>query len=221
MSKVLSNIYNIVVLVAFLYSLYLAIKEKSAAKQYYFFIYLMAVVIADIILPNISKLLKIHSNTSLMVFMYFAILYFSYFTYFNVKNKKIRYIIIAATIIAVIACLYFSLNNIGNQFPLGTLLSFPILYILLGLLWFYDTLQFVSEEKITRKMAFWVHAAQLIWAAFFIFRAVPMYVLNNADPSFFKLIYNIFSFVNIFTFLLYIKGLNCTKLSHNDPSTAI
>ena len=61
--KILDYTYDIVVAIAMIYSIYLWVKKGYTTKQKYFFLYLVAVFIVDVLgLVFIRKAFKIHQT---------------------------------------------------------------------------------------------------------------------------------------------------------------
>ena len=87
--KILDYIYYMIVTISLIYSLYLWVKKGYTAKQKYFFLYLVAVFIVDVLgLVFIRKAFKIHQTYLFFPFIIFSILYFRYFYIQDYKTKK-------------------------------------------------------------------------------------------------------------------------------------
>ncbi|WP_326982015.1 hypothetical protein VUJ46_17655 [Chryseobacterium sp. MYb264] len=91
-----------------------------------------------------------------------------------------------------------------NLVPMASL---PILFIFESLLWYYHKLKNINEYKITDDFLFWISSGLLIWSVFFIFRAIPMYFLQDNDPNLLSFVIDAFSVVNILTYLLFLIEL--------------
>ena len=74
--KILDYTYDIVVAIAMIYSIYLWVKKGYTAKQKYFFLYLVAVFIVDVLgLVFIRKAFKIHQAYHILHIVFQIFLY--------------------------------------------------------------------------------------------------------------------------------------------------
>ena len=81
----LSNIYNIVVIINMLYSLYLLFWKKYAERQRYFYLYISFVFFVDVFVFYIRRYFHVGQ-----IYLYFPLCIFtiSYFAYFFGKDYK-------------------------------------------------------------------------------------------------------------------------------------
>ena len=86
--KILDYTYDIVVAIAMIYSIYLWVKKGYTAKQKYFFLYLVAVLIVDVFGLLIRKTFDLPQAYLYFPFIIFSILYFRYFYVQEYKTKK-------------------------------------------------------------------------------------------------------------------------------------
>ena len=73
--KILDYTYDIVVAIAMIYSIYLWVKKGYTAKQKYFFLYLVAVLIVDVFGLLIRKTFDLPQAYLYFPFIIFSILY--------------------------------------------------------------------------------------------------------------------------------------------------
>ena len=83
--KILDYTYDIVVAIAMIYSIYLWVKKGYTAKQKYFFLYLVAVLIVDVFGLLIRKTFDLPQAYLYFPFIIFSILYLTLVRYFNQK----------------------------------------------------------------------------------------------------------------------------------------
>lgn len=202
----LNRIYEIVVLITFLYSIYLVFKKKSK-QQFYLYLYLLVVILVDIIPVNFPNLIKNIRNLLFLGYIIFSILFFGTLYQKNIPNRNfkiINLIIVFSFVILNIMNLKFENTHKINFIPI---ISLPILFIYLSMSWYLFKLRNVSEAKITYDPLFWISSGILVWSVFFIFRAIPMYFLQNNDPGLLSLVITAFSVVNISMYILFFVGL--------------
>jgi len=203
----LTKIYEIVVFITFLYSIYLFVFKKKLKEQFYLFLYLLIVILVDIIPVNIQYLKKCDRIFLFIVYILFSILYFGIIYHKSIVNKSFRILNFILLIFLIFLNIYkFQDQNIEkiNFIPI---ISLPILFIYLSISWYLFKLKNVDETKITDSFLFWISSGILIWSVFFIFRAIPMYFLQENDPRLLSFVIAAFSVVNIVTYLLFLIGL--------------
>lgn len=203
----LNIIYEIVVLVGFLYSLYLWIVKRKLKQQFYFFIYLLLVIGVDIIPVNFPSIIKFDRNILFVGYILLSILYFAI-----LYLKKVESVIFKIlNIIIAIVLIFFNIYRIDNkemkQLDFVPIISLPVLFIFLSIFWYLYKLKKVDESRIIDDFLFWISSGLLIWSVFFIFRAIPMYFLQENDPILLNFVISAFSVVNIITYLLFLLGL--------------
>lgn len=207
---ILNKIYEALVLLMFLYSVYLSVKGKTKLK-FHFFIYISAVLFVDIFLIKIRQKFLINSN---YVFFVFIIVSYIYFYFFFLKNFSDRFYKKVWTIVFFIflsLTLIFQIGNNFSQLSSITIVLLPLFYIFGSMGWFAYLLNQEVKGKIFDKMAFWISSGLLIWGVFFIFRGLPMYYFNNTDPKFLYEISNVFTIINIITYSLFFRSLFCKQ----------
>jgi hypothetical protein len=203
----LNKIYEIVVLITFLYSIYLLLFKKKSKEQFYLYLYLLIVILVDIVPVNFPNIIKINRNLLFVGYIIFSLLFFSNLYQKNISNrnfKVLNFIIIISLIILNINSFQFENKDKINFIPI---ISLPILFIYLSISWYLFKLKNVNEAKITDDFLFWISSGILIWSVFFIFRAIPMYFLQDNDPKLLSLVITVFSVVNIIMYILFLIGL--------------
>lgn len=203
----LNRTYEIVALITFIYSIYLWIFKRKAKQQLYFFLYLLLVIGVDIIPVNFPCLIKFNRNILFVGYIIFSILYFGILYHQKIKNGFFRILILLIIITLIVLNVYkFNIKNI-EQLDFISIISLPILLIFNSISWYWYKLRKADESKIIDDFLFWVSCGILIWSVFFIFRAIPMYFLQENDSQLLNFIINSFSVVNIITYLFFLIGL--------------
>lgn len=200
-------IYESVVIASFLYSIYLLIFKKFAKQQSYLYIYLFAVITVDIIPVNYSDSILINRNTLFLAYILFSLLYFGSIYHIKIKSRRFRFLNLALVISLLILNIYgYTFDNDG-RINLIAIISLPILFINEAISWYLFKLKNIDENKITDDLFFWISSGILTWSVFFIFRAIPMYFLQDNDPQLLNLVITAFSVVNTIMYILFLIGL--------------
>lgn len=208
--KFLDYIYNIVVILAMIYSLYLWVKKGYTAKQKYFFVYLVIVFIVDVIgFEYIRKAFNIHQTYLFFPFIIFSILYFRYFYVQEYKTKKDHYFLNTISAISIGMSFYFQFSIGFPQFNNNTFLMMILFFLLASLQWFLYIIRFVDEQNITVKQSFWVSFGILFWSIFALFRLYLGTWLYSYNQDIFSVINLLFNVFNIVMYIFFIKGLRC------------
>ena len=208
--KFLDYIYNIVVILAMIYSLYLWVKKGYTAKQKYFFVYLVIVFIVDVIgFEYIRKAFNIHQTYLFFPFIIFSILYFRYFYVQEYKTKKDHYFLNTISAISIGMSFYYQFSIGFPQFNNNTFLMMILFFLLASLQWFLYIIRFVDEQNITVKQSFWVSFGILFWSIFALFRLYLGTWLYSYNQDIFSVINLLFNVFNIVMYIFFIKGLRC------------
>jgi len=207
----LNRIYEIVVLISFLYSMYLWIRKRKSKQQFYFFLYLLLVIGVDIIPVNFPYLLKFDRNILFAGYIVLSILYFGILYLLKVENKIFRIFNVFVITVLVLLNIYKFNNEQVEQLNFIPIISLPVLFIFNSVFWYLYKLKKVDESRITDDFLFWISSGLLIWSVFFIFRAIPMYFLQENDPRLLNFVISAFTIVNIVTYFLFLLGLILMK----------
>jgi len=207
----LNRIYEIVVLISFLYSMYLWIRKRKSKQQFYIFLYLLLVIGVDIIPVNFPYLLKFDRNILFAGYIVLSILYFGILYLLKVENKIFRIFNIFVITVLVLLNIYKFNNEQVEQLNFIPIISLPVLFIFNSVFWYLYKLKKVDESRITDDFLFWISSGLIIWSVFFIFRAIPMYFLQKNDPRLLDFVISAFTIVNIVTYLLFLLGLILMK----------
>lgn len=200
-------IYESVVISAFLYSIYLLIFKRFAKQQSYLYIYLLVVIVVDIIPVNYSDSIPINRNTLFLAYILFSLLYFGSIYYIKIKSRRFRFLNLVLVISLLMLNIYdYTFDNNG-RINLIAIISLPILFLYESTSWYLFKLDNIDENKIMDDLFFWISSGILTWSVFFIFRAIPMYFLQDNDPQLLNLVIMAFSVVNTIMYILFLIGL--------------
>lgn len=196
-------------IVAMLYSIFLWVKKKYTAKQRYMFVYLIVVFLVDIIGLYIRKVFKIDQFYFYLPFNLFSIFYFGYFFNKEYKSKNYKNFLNILTAVALVFVLYIQIKAHSIEIDSQIFLVIVLFFLMISLQWFFYIMNYIDEQEITRKQAFWVSLALIIWSIVALFRLFLNKWLYDYDKDIFRTISYIFSIANIAMYLMFIKGLRC------------
>lgn len=207
----LNKIYEIVVLICFLYSVYLWIYKCKLKQQFYFFLYLLLIIVVDIIPVNFPTLIIINRNLLFWGYIVISLIYFEMIYYKSNSNIFFRISSICFCGILILFNVYELQISDAGKLNFLSIISLPILFIYLSITWFIFKLNNVDDKSIINHFLFWISSGLLIWSVFFIFRAIPMYFLQKHDSQLLDFLVTTFSIVNIVMYLLFLIGLIVTQ----------
>ncbi|MEC5172418.1 hypothetical protein QF024_001129 [Chryseobacterium nepalense] len=199
----ISIIYLAILLIDVVKAIVLA-GRKNLSSQGYLLIYL-----------SLSFLLELYGHYKLYLgernyaylFNYYSIFliifFFVYYSKFLLKFKKIYWSILVIMLAYILFFTKFYGENYDNK--LGIIVCFY--FIINSLIWFYNRLKNFNGKKITNDPHFWVTCGLLLWSIFFIFRSIPMFFLQDNDPTFLEVLKMTQYFVNIIMYSLFYIAL--------------
>jgi hypothetical protein len=199
--------YEGVVIATFLYSMYLLVFKRFTHQQSYLFIYLLAVIVIDIIPVNYPDSILINRNTLFLGYILFSLIYFGCIYHIKIKNRTFRFLNYVIIISILILNMYSFEFDDNEKINLIAIISLPIVFIYESIFWYLFKLKNIDEDKITDDFFFWISSGILIWSVFFVFRAIPMYFLQDNDPQLLSLVITAFSVVNTIMYILFLIGL--------------
>ena len=138
------------------------------------------------------------------IYFYSVMLCNFYLIYYFLKKTQLWiYLLIVYAVVSVFVIMKGKLyNEIDN-------ISLILLYLILAFHYFITQILTPNEIPIQKKQKFWIATGLFIWSIAYAFNAFPLYYLSNADLVFMKLVNNIFHYVTVFSYLLFLIGLNC------------
>jgi hypothetical protein len=201
-------LYNPLIILLALTSIYTAFKGK---EQSYFFAFIISVIFMEIGLeyyPFYTIKIQIHNL--------FIIFYFLFFTYFvlkfnrvNSKIKKISSLFSGLFFVYIIVDILAFNNEISNKYLISNFMLVSVVLIILELIYYISLINSTFLISLNNNFSFWIISGNIFWNSFFILRMGILYYFNLNDDYFYYLSSVIFTFVNIITYSIYLKGLTC------------
>lgn len=189
------------------------LRKNNFFSQNYFFVFLIVNFSVDFFSElNIINSKAIQYNyLNLFNVFFFIVFYFPY-----LKNKVLPILIL----VYVLLCMIFTNGYFYfDKYNLDLAILYCINNIFYSLYWINLKLSNVSEVRITNEPLFWISTSILIWSCFFLFRIIPMYLLDEEDKQFLKLLKSILLIINIIVYTLFYVGLTKYKNSEDEVST--
>ncbi|MEY8758696.1 hypothetical protein [Chryseobacterium tongliaoense] len=174
---------------------------NGRARQNYFWLYFLMVLFYEILFHYRLIDVKIYATSPIIYSLFFINVYLKEFC-----NKK-YWIRLLSNGIIIILGIYLYPNEEAYSINLGIMMAFT--FILCGLAWLFYEFQNSSQIHIITKQFFWVTISLLLWAIFFLFRLVPMYLFEKTDDEFLGNLNKIFQFATIISYIIFLKGLLC------------
>ncbi|OCA71712.1 hypothetical protein BBI00_18615 [Chryseobacterium arthrosphaerae] len=181
-----------------------SIAYKRLWKQF-FFLYFGVTVGAEILITAKADFItaRIYNYLDL-----FCIGYFGYIYYRETGNSMV--IKITASVFLLLSSLFIFISETDYSIMTGYLYCLFLIFI--SLFWLYRKISRTDEDgNILNQRFFWLSSSLLFWAVFYIFRMLPMYFFNTTDRSFLMEIAKVFTFINIITYLLFLRSLFCRQ----------
>lgn len=213
----LRYLYEITILGLLLISVTYGLRYGFKQSTYFVF-YSLFVILVESISKLLNYYFEVNNGIIYNIFSIGSGIYIFYFYYKNIVNTKVRTFAIVLGVISTIVMFKFYIDFGVRYYNIQSGTTYAIFNILVSLIWFYDLIQNPDEISATKKHAFWMSAALLLWSVFFCFRIIPMYFFQIKDPKFMSLLQYIFNSINIVTYLLFIQGVLCSRyLSKSNP----
>lgn len=200
----LIKLYYIVFFITVLKSI-IILRKNNPFSQNYFFVFLTINFLIDCLseLNIINSKAVQYNYLNLFNIYFFGIFYLPYF-----KSKVLPVLILIVALLCVIFTRHYFYFD---KYNLNLAILYCITNIFYSLYWINLKLNNVSEIKITSEPLFWISASILIWSCFFLFRIIPMYLLDEQDKQFLKLLKSLLLIINIMVYSLFYIGLTKYK----------
>lgn len=208
----LLKIYYIVFFITVVKSIMILRKNIFFSQNHYF-----VFLIVNFLIDFFSELNIINSKAiqynylNLFNVFFFIIFYFPY-----LKNKVLPILILVSTLLCVIFTNHYFYFD---KYNLNLAILYCITNIFYSLYWINLKLNNISEVRITNEPLFWISTSILVWSCFFLFRIIPMYLLDEEDKQFLKLLKSILLIINIMVYILFYVGLTKYKNSKDEIFT--
>lgn len=202
---IIGIIYKILLLLPLIKAYFLG-RKYSFSAQNYLFIYLFITVINEwvsftlnVLNPNVKVGLQYN------LYFIFCIVFF-YIFYSSTFMRFLKKFSILAVILSLGYIIFFT-RLFGEDFDKRIGITVTLFYIVNSLLWFYQKISFLDENKITDDPSFWISTALLMWSCFFIFRVTPMFFFAENDNEFLQFLKAGQNIINILMYIMFYISL--------------
>lgn len=171
--------------------------------------YFLLVCLTEIIGNLCVYVWKIENGWVYNIYLLIYPVYFCYYLSLDILPNKNRIALYTIQFLSLILQIYFlySKGYIDFNVYSGIIVSFSTLSY--ALIWFFMLIQYPNEIPLLKNRSFWFSCAILLWGSFFIFRNVPMFLIDSHDPHFMNILQITFNVINIVVYLLFFRGLLC------------
>lgn len=171
----------------------------------YLYLYFLLILIVELL----NKFTALDGNR---LYTIASFLYMSYFTYYYAQTMpRHRNLIISLGVLANFSGLVFVFST-DQTFSVALGVTLSVFFVFLALFWFFNQINKANSVVITRKQAFWVSTALLVWSVIFLFRSSLMYWLEENDLEFLVLFDKIFKISVIITYFSFLIAVTRKKL---------
>lgn len=179
-------------------------RKKGLSSQSYLVFFLLISFLLD--LYGHYKLYTGERDFAYLFNYYSIFLIIFFFFYYSSLQTKFK-IFYWSILIIILAYVFLFTKFYGKDYDnnLGILVCFY--FIINSLIWFYNRLKNFDGRKITNDPHFWVTCGLMLWSIFFIFRSIPMFFLQDNDPTFLEILKTTQYFVNILMYGLFYMAL--------------
>ena len=171
----------------------------------YLYLYFLLILIIELL----NKYSSLDGNR---LYTIATFLYMSYFTYYYAQTMpRQRNFIIGLGVLANVLGLVFVFST-DQTFSVALGVTLSVFFVFLALFWFFNQINKANSVVITRKQAFWVSTALLVWSVIFLFRSSLMYWLEENDLEFLVLFDKIFKISVVITYFSFLIAVTRKKL---------
>ncbi|CEJ68450.1 hypothetical protein BN1195_00737 [Chryseobacterium oranimense G311] len=207
--EALAIIYQVEIILLFLYSIFLGGIHKNTIQKY-LFAYLLITNVIELISFIGRSYLDLSTNGIIYnCYSLFCICFF-YFFYIRSFTKKSSSIFFCLFCLAL-ACVGIFTNFLKFEYDYRIGIILALFYICSALFWMAYRIVNVDNRKITAYPEFWISVGLILWSSFFILRSIPMYLFEKIDEEFQKMLRGIFYIVNIVFYILVFVALLKSK----------
>lgn len=200
--------YRPLLFIVLLFSIYLLFKKK---KQSLFWLYLLFVFIIDLglVIFNFSHIKVFIQNLFFLFYYVYFVIFVTAHTNIHISRKKHLFKIYFLFLIYLVIDSFFLHNFLSIHYNINNFILIAYIIITLELIYLFYLLKKNKIENIFAIFSFWIIVGNLFWNTFFILRIGLLYYFSSKDEYFYSLSSAIFTFVNIITYSIYLKGLTC------------
>lgn len=171
----------------------------------YLYLYFLLILIVELL----NKFSSLDGNR---LYTIATFLYMSYFTYYYAQTmRRQKNFIIGLGVLANVLGLVFVFST-DQTFSVALGVTLSVFFVFLALFWFFNQINKANSVVITRKQAFWVSTALLVWSVIFLFRSSLMYWLEENDLEFLVLFDKIFKISVVITYFSFLIAVTRKKL---------
>lgn len=208
----LLKIYYIVFFITVVKSI-MILRKNTFFSQNHFFVFL----VVNFLIDFFSEINIITSKA--IQYNYLNVFNILFFVFFYFKQIKSIFLMVL-TLFSILICIYFTSQFFYvDRYNLSLAIIYCVSNIFYVLYWINLKLNNISEIRIIDEPLFWISISLLIWSCFFLFRIIPMYLLDTEDKQFLKLLKNVLLIVNIIVYALFYVGLTKYKYRKDEVST--
>lgn len=218
--EILVIIYQIEIVLLFLYSIFLGGIHKNAVQKY-LFIYLLITNAIELLSLIGRSYLDLSTNGILYNCYSLFCLCFFYFFYAGSFAKKGKYFFLGFFCLAL-TCIAVFTNFLKFEYDYRIGIVLAMFYICSALIWMAYRIVNVDSRKITAHPKFWISVGLILWSSFFILRSIPMYLFEKIDEDFQRMLRSIFYIVNIvFYILVFVALLKSTNTPNENEKLTL
>lgn len=207
--EALAIIYQIGIIVLLLYSLFLGGIHKNAIQKY-FFVYLLITNAIELFSLIGRSYFDLSTNGTIYnCYSLFCLCFFYFFYSRSFVGKSKYYFLFLFGLALSYSLLFTNFLKFEYDYKIGIVLS--LFYICTALFWMAYRIVNVDNRQITAHPKFWISVGLIMWSSFFILRSIPMYLFENIDEEFQKMLRSIFYIVNIVFYILFFTALLKSK----------
>jgi hypothetical protein len=198
--------YLIALLLVASFSIFLCIK-KGGGKQEFLCFYLGASFILEFLMLIFQIYFGSSAKFGFLYNIYILLCPLFFLFYFN-RNQDTFLVKVNTLIFMVFAVIFLSFIFNNYQEVNQTIgISFSLVYILYGLIWFYGKIRYPNEKKMMNDPKFWISCGLLLWGVFFILRIIPRYLFNEVDGEVLIVSQSFFFVINILFYISFFISL--------------
>lgn len=214
-------IYQVVIILVFVYSIFLGGTHKNTVQKY-IFIYLLVTNGIEVISLLGRSYLDMLTNG--IIYNFYSLFCLSFFYLFynesfdDKKSKSVFFVLLCSALLCTIV--FTNFLKFEYDYKIGIILS--LFYVCAALFWMAHRITNIDNRKITAHPRFWISIGLIFWSSFFIFRSIPMYLFEKIDEEFQRTLRSMFYLVNIvFYILVFIAMVKSKKISDEYEESAL
>lgn len=176
---------------------------NKIARKEHLWIYFVTVFIVEFYGSFLEQ------ENSLHIYKYAILIYNIYLGFYFFYKKNCRNLVFKIiTLFSIVAFIYdIGFSKVYFDKFISSFMIF--LYLFFSFSYFISEIRKPDLIELYKKQKFWISSGLAVWSLMFAFNILPIYFFANSDFVFGEIINNVFHYVTIFTYLLYLIALNC------------